>query len=176
MENKKWKAAIIAAIMLILSIALLILLPRIYSVHEENPYQLKFAGKTLNFRADLEKAANVPTFPSEEAIRQAILSENVSKIRISYVPGEYNPLYAADSFEISYKLVIIFKQLYGTSGYLYTQNSENCLFFEKTNKTVCISSYPVPSEEAIKANASEPAIFLSASNETSVKLKENIIT
>jgi len=142
----------------------------------KNPYQLKFANETLNFRANLEKAAAVPVVPDERSVRNAILSGNASRIKISYVPGEQNPFYAASSFEIAYKLVIILKHYYGVNGYLYEGISrENCLFFEETQRSVCILSEPVLSEENIKSNDAERVIFLTAANETSVALKDNII-
>ncbi|MBU3958162.1 MAG: hypothetical protein KKB25_03740, partial [Nanoarchaeota archaeon] len=143
----------------------------------KNPYQLKFANETLNFRANLEKAAAVPVIPDGSSVRSAILSDNVSKISLSYVPDEkYNGFYAVDGFEISYKLLIIMKHYYGINGYVYAgENGENCMFFEATAKTICISHAPVSSESDIVSSNSEPVIFMSASNETSVTLKNNTI-
>ncbi len=143
----------------------------------QNPYQLKFANETLNFRANLEKAASVPVIPDDSSVRSAILSGNVSKISLSYVPNEeYNGFYAVDSFEISYKLFIILKYYYGLNGYVYEgENGENCMFFEETSKNICISHEPVSSESNIVSSKSEPTIFMSASNETSVSLQNNII-
>ncbi len=144
---------------------------------EKNPYQIKFANETLNFRANLEKAKLVSVYPDGQAIKEAILSKDVEKIKISYAPEtEFNKFYLADSFEIAYKLTILFKYYYGISGYVYgDRQGENCLSFEETQKTICIISEPVPSLEQINASSSEPVIFLSASNETSVILKDNII-
>lgn len=142
----------------------------------KNPYQLSFANETLNFRANLDKAAKVSVIPDEQSIRNAILSGNVSRIKISYVPGEQNPFYAAASFEVAYKLVIILKHYYGVNGYLYEgEQKENCFFFEETGKNICIISEPVPSEEDIKYGDAERVIFLTDANETSVTLKDNIV-
>lgn len=143
----------------------------------QNPYQMKFANETLNFRANLEKAVAVPVIPDENSVRVAILSGNVSKISLSYVPDEeYNGFYAVDGFEITYKLVIILKHYYGVNGYLYEgENGGNCMFFEDTNRNICISHEPVSSENDIISSGSEPVIFMSAANETSVSLKNNTI-
>lgn len=140
-------------------------------------YQLSFANETLNFRANLEKAAAVPAIPDDVSVRNAILSGNVSRISLSYVPDEkYNGFYAVDGFEITYKLLIIFKHYYGINGYVYAgENGENCMFFEETSRTICISHAPVSSESDIISSSSEPVIFMSASNETSVSLKNNTI-
>lgn len=143
---------------------------------QKNPYQMRFANETLNFRADLNKAALI-TAPDDQDIRNAVLSGNVSRVKISYAPDErYNGFYAADSFEISYKLFIIFKYNFGINGYVYAgESGENCMFFEETGKRMCILSEPVPSEDDVKAGNAEAVIFLSASNETSVSLNGNII-
>ncbi len=172
-KGKNLKVAA-AGLILIAAIGLMIYYFPLFS-QQKNPYQLSFANETLNFRANLEKAAKVSVIPDEQSVRNAILSGNVSRIKISYVPGEQNPFYAAASFEVAYKLVIIFKHYYGTSGYVYEgENGENCLFFEETQKNICILSEPILSEDDIKSAEAERVIFLTAANETSVTLKDNI--
>ncbi len=176
-ENKKGSKpkTVILAIVLIAIMGSLLYFFSI-SQNTGNPYQIKFANETLNFRANLDKAALVPAYPDEQSIRNAILSENVSRIKISYVPGEYNSFYAAASFEIAYKLVIIMKHNYGINGYLYAgEDNENCLFFEETGKRICIVSEPAESEDSLAANDLQKVIFMTAANETSVSLKGNII-
>ncbi len=166
------------AISLIIVIAIIVSLYFFFMQQPaKNPYQLKFANETLNFRANLEKAASVPVIPDDSSVRSAILSDNVNKISLSYVPNEnYNGFYAVNSFEITYKLLIIFKYYYGINGYVYEgDNKENCMFFEETAKTICISSEPVSSENDMISKSSEPVIFMSPSNETSVSLKNNVI-
>jgi hypothetical protein len=172
-SGAKIAISMIIVIVIIAGLYFFLLLPK----GAQNPYQMKFANETLNFRANLEKASSVPVIPDDNSIRSAILSDNVGKISLSYVPNEeYNGFYAVDGFEITYKLVIILKHYYGINGYVYEgDGKENCLFFEETSKNICISSEPVSSESDIISSGSEPVIFMSASNETSVSLKDNII-
>lgn len=173
-RGNKMKIIVVAIIAIAISGGLFLLFQKQQA--PQNPYQLSFANETLNFRANLEKAARISVIPDEQSIRNAILSENTSRIKISYVPGEQNPFYAAASFEIAYKLVIIFKHYYGINGYLYAgENGESCIFFEETGKNVCILSEPVLSADDVSAGDAERAIFLTDANETSVSLNNSII-
>lgn len=169
----------IAAVAVIIAVLVLGVLLYFFPKQQapQSQYQFKFANETLNFRADLNKAALVATSPDGQAIRNVIIYSNVSNIKISYVPDErFNGFYAADSFEIAYKIVIIFKHYYGINGYLYAgENGENCMFFEETGKRICIISEPLLSANDISAGDAERVIFLSAANETSVSLNNNII-
>ncbi len=176
-SGNKAKIVIVAAVISIIILGSLFYLSLISPQNQKNPYQMKFANETLNFRADLNKAALVAATPDDQTIRNAVLSRNVNRIKVSYVPDvRYNGFYAVDSFEITYKLFIIFKYHFGTNGYIYAGDSgENCMFFEETGKRICILSEPIQSENDIKAGNAEIAIFLSAANETSVSLNGNII-
>lgn len=176
-KNSSAKTVLAAVLVIGIIIAAFYYLSLSSQQNQKNPYQMKFANETLNFRADLNKAALVAATPDDQSIRNAVLSGNVSRVKISYAPDErYNGFYAADSFEITYKLFIIFKYRFGINGYVYEgESGENCMFFEETGKRMCILSEPVPSEDDVKAGNAEAIIFLSAANETSVSLKDNVI-
>ncbi|MEM5778284.1 MAG: hypothetical protein QXD43_00395 [Candidatus Aenigmatarchaeota archaeon] len=73
-------------------------------------YQKKFAGLTLNFRANLTEAEKVLVEPDENALRNVLLNYNAEEFGIAYIPNETeNAYYLAASYELAYKLTIINK-------------------------------------------------------------------
>ena len=125
-------------------------------VQTQNPKQLEFAGQLINFRADLLEAAKVNVYPNESILKEVLLSPDVAKIHIAFIPNETeNAYYAADSFELAYKLTIINKFYKGF--------------------VIKVESLPVNSTSELLATKEEPIILLSVSNRTAVTVKDNLI-
>jgi hypothetical protein len=79
-----------------------------------NPYQRNYNGFTFNFRADLNEAEKVAVYPSEQAVKDLLLSRTVNKIALAYIDNaDENGYYAVDGFEFSYKMTIINRVLFG---------------------------------------------------------------
>ena len=120
------------------------------------PKQMKYANNTLNFRAPLTLAAQVPVVPSEDTLKM-LLSEP-QPIAVAYVPNDsLNGFYAAASFELGYKLTIYYKAAFGESAE--------------------IVSLPVSgSDEVSAAAANQTVIFLVGNaDRTSVLVHANVI-
>jgi hypothetical protein len=118
-----------------------------------NPYQREFGGVKLNFRANLDQAANVPVYPNETALRNAILNNGVQEIGVAYIPSDQeNAFYLAASYELAYKLTII-----------------NRYYF---NVTKPITSIPVNStmDALAMATSQKPIIMLVGESKTNSTL------
>ena len=106
-RGKSMKAKILAMIVLAVFVA--------GCVGQTNPYQTEIGptGK-VTFRADLEKAAEVPLYPDAVTLKTLLLSPDVGKITIGFVPDdEYNGFYTVTGYEISYKMILIQADYYG---------------------------------------------------------------
>lgn len=125
-------------------------------VQTKNPKQLEFAGQVINFRADLLEADKINVFPNESVLKEVLLSPDVAKIHIAFIPNETeNAFYAADGFELAYKLTIINKFYKGF--------------------VIDVDSLPINSTSELLATREEPIILLSVSNQTAVTVKGNLI-
>jgi hypothetical protein len=84
-------------------------------VEELTPFQKKFAGLTLNFRANLDEAEKVPVYPNETVLRDVILNNNVEEIGIAFIPNETeNSYYLAASYDLAYKITVVNKYYFNT--------------------------------------------------------------
>ncbi len=84
-------------------------------VEELTPFQKKFAGLTLNFRANLDEAEKVPVYPNETVLRDVILNNNVEEIGIAFIPNETeNAYYLAASYDLAYKITVVNKYYFNT--------------------------------------------------------------
>jgi hypothetical protein len=82
---------------------------------ELTPFQKKFAGLTLNFRANLDEAEKVPVYPNETTLRDVILNNNVEEIGIAFIPNETeNSYYLAASYDLAYKITVVNKYYFNT--------------------------------------------------------------
>jgi len=124
-----------------------------------DPHTAKFAGVTLHFRADLYEADKVEVYPDEQTLRDVLLNPNIKTVWLAYIPNESeNSFYLAASYELAYKLTIIYK------GYWET--------------TKPIDSIYVNSIEEITALETDPFILLlgpSSSNETKIEIDGYLI-
>jgi hypothetical protein len=126
-----------------------------------SPFQKEFGGIKMDFRANLDEAANITVYPDEATLRSVLLNQNVSAIGIAYVANDTeNSFYLADSFELAYKLTVINKYYF--------------------NRTKLIDSIPVNSSlDALRiASAQEPIIMLMGppeANETLVGVVGNLV-
>jgi len=84
-------------------------------VEELTLFQKKFAGLTLNFRANLNEAEKVPVYPNETVLRDVILNNNVEEIGIAFIPNETeNAYYLAASYDLAYKITVVNKYYFNT--------------------------------------------------------------
>ncbi len=123
-------------------------------------YRYDFAGQKMSFRANLQEASKVPVYPEESAVKQVLLSPSVQKVWVAYVPNdEENGFFSVSSFEVGYKLTIIYKYYFGR---------------EKP-----IESLALNSTEGLKASENEPVILFitpkSGAKQTAVTVENNII-
>ena len=158
----------------------LIFLIIIFSACVQDPYKRDFAGVTLRFRANLNEADKVPVYPNETALGRLLMNSEIKRIVISYIPNDSeNPYYLAASYEIAYKLTIIYKYYYGDTRVIDTGNeNETCLLFIETNRTMCIQPLAIDSKDELITTDVQPAFLLlgpSQTNETSVRVEENLI-
>lgn len=83
-------------------------------VGQSNPYQTEIGTAMVTFRANLDKAADVPLIPDTVTLKTLLLHPDVSKIMIGFVPDDsYNGFYTVTGYEISYKMVLIQADYYG---------------------------------------------------------------
>jgi hypothetical protein len=81
---------------------------------QASPTTKKFGNTDVHFRADLDKAAQVPIYPNETVLLKTLNDPEVRKINIAFIPNdEENGYYAADGYELSYKLSLAYKAMYG---------------------------------------------------------------
>jgi hypothetical protein len=73
-----------------------------------------YRGQVLNFRSDLREADKVPVYPGENQVYLDTMHTLVDNVTIVYKDvGEYG-YYAAEAFEITYKMKIAYTNLVGT--------------------------------------------------------------
>jgi hypothetical protein len=93
----------------------------------------------------------VSVLPNDAYLIDALVSPSVSGVGIAYIPNETeNGFYAADSFELAYKLVVAHKAYY--------------------NRTIIVESIPVNStDDAFKMSSRQyPIIMLMGPSQTNV--------
>ena len=78
------------------------------------PNKRMFGDTKLTFRADLDKAADVPIYPNEVTMLRTLYDPEVSWIYLAYVPNDTeNGFYAVTGYELSFKLVAGYKAMFG---------------------------------------------------------------
>jgi len=83
-------------------------------VGQTNPYQAEIGGQKITFRANLDKARDVPVYPDADALKSLLLSHDVGKISIAYLPeNESNGFYTVTGYELSYKMIAIQNAVFG---------------------------------------------------------------
>jgi hypothetical protein len=119
------------------------------------PTQMMFAGKIVNFRADLREAKLVET-SNPVQLKQAFF-QAVDNVYISFISNDNeNGFYAVTGFELSYK-ILSFRNFYGLNWN--------------------VTAMPINSTDEIPQDNNLYVVMLgpSLANETSVSLEENII-
>lgn len=123
-----------------------------------NPYQIIFGNETRNFRANLIEAEKVPVYPDSNNLRNVFLGGNVSKINIYYIDGKENGFYGTSGMEFTIKMGLIYKYYNGGEGYTFGEgNRENCLYFYKTEKSVCFDIEALKNAGNISSIKSSPS-------------------
>ncbi|MFZ3077346.1 MAG: hypothetical protein WA139_02730 [Candidatus Aenigmatarchaeota archaeon] len=126
--------------------------------NQGNPYQMVFGNETRNFRANLIEAEKVPVYPNSNNLRNVFLGGNVSKISIYYIDGAENGFYGISAMEFTIKMGLIYKYYNGGEGYTFGDgNRENCLYFYKTEKSVCFDIEALESADNISSIKSSPS-------------------
>jgi len=83
-------------------------------VAQPDPYKMNVGGQKMTTRANLEEAAKVPVYPDASTLKSVLLTPDVGVIKIAYIPAnESNGFYTVAGFEISYKMTIIQKAVFG---------------------------------------------------------------
>jgi hypothetical protein len=146
-----------------------------------DPYILYYDGNTMHFRGNIIEANKTPVYPSEESVKDLLLSPDVYKIQIAYVPNESeNAYYLAMTYEITSKLSLVYRHYY--TGQVQTfkdTDGSSCLLFYDDTQTRCFKSVAINSTQDLVPTPVEPAIILtgpSRANETSVNVENNVIT
>jgi hypothetical protein len=171
----------------ILAIAAIIVFVIILSIILSNPefhltpYQKYYAGAVRNFRADLNEAEKVPVYPSEDTLRNILFNPEVYKISIAFIPNESeNSFYLADSFEITNKMIIIYRHYMGDEVQTFEdEDGSSCLIFYPNRQVRCFKSLPVNSTDELNSTPTEPVILLlgpSYASQTAVSIYDFLIT
>lgn len=126
--------------------------------NQGNPYQMVFGNETRNFRANLIEAEKIPVYPNSNSLKNVFLESNVNKINIYYIDGKENGFYGTSAMEFTIKMGLIYKYYNGGEGYTFGDgNKENCLYFYKTEKSVCFDIEALESADNISSIKSSPS-------------------
>lgn len=128
-------------------------------VGQSNPYQMEIGSQKVTFRANLDKAKDVPLSPSDGSLKSLLLDLAVDKIILAYVPDSaYNGFYSVSGYDITYKMVLIQNLYYGDSPQI---------------EAVALNT----TEEAYRlASPATPVILLKAGAEkTAVTVDKNVV-
>ncbi len=156
---------------------------------ESRPYSRFYAGEWRNFRANLVEAEKVLVYPNDDALRQVLLKPSIEKVHIAFIPNETeNAFYFVSTFEITNKLVIIYRSLYQGErdmDVFTTDDNSTCLAFYSRKvsnvlSTKCFRSVSISSiDEAFEiSEENEPVILLlgpSQTNRTMVDVREYVV-
>jgi hypothetical protein len=169
-------ASLVVLFFIVIAIVYFLSIPQI----DSDPYSIYYDGDNRRFRANLFEANNTPVYPSGESIKDLLLSPDVYKIQISYIPSEKeNAYYLAMTYEITSKLSLVYRHYF--TGQVQTfkdEDGSSCLLFYDDMQTRCFRSVALNSTQEMVPTAVEPAIFLSGpshANETSVLVEDNVI-
>jgi hypothetical protein len=144
-----------------------------------NPYQKYYAGGVRNFRAKLSEAGEVPVYPNEDAIRSILLNPEVRNVSIAYFyKEEESGYYFVTSFEITNKMTIIYRHLFGEDVDTFTDEEGNpCIIFYPNKQVRCFKSVALNSTDELNPSPANPVILLKAvSNQTAVTAHNFMIT
>jgi hypothetical protein len=126
------------------------------SLNKTSAYVYRYNGYDLEFRANIIEALKIPVQPSEDAIKDVVLNPNVTKIFIVFADSPDNNLVAANGFEVSSKLSLIF----------YVKG------IKKTIKGQVVDSYNVtPPKDSLYIALIPPAL----ANYTGVVLNDSVV-
>ena len=79
------------------------------------PYQLDYAEKRMQFRANLNEAGKILMEPSAEDLQKVLMSPNIKGIRVAFVPSENDKFYAVSGFELAQKMQWVNMAIYGSA-------------------------------------------------------------
>lgn len=71
---------------------------------------IEYSGYEFVFRDSIEAASKVLTYPNEKIVYDLFWDPNITSIKILFKPSSsMNPYYAAEVFELTYKLSLIYR-------------------------------------------------------------------
>lgn len=83
-------------------------------VQQETSNRRYFGNQLLTFRADLDKAADVPIYPDKATLLQAMNDPGLKWLYIAYMPNSSeNGFYAVSGYDLTYKSVLGYKDMFG---------------------------------------------------------------
>jgi hypothetical protein len=140
-----------------------------------------YAGEARHFRANLFEANKTSVYPNELAIKQVLLSPDVYKVQIAYVPNaSENSYYLAATFEITNKLGLVYRQNIPETPQVFKDtDGSSCLLFYETKKTMCFRSVPINSTDELVPTSVEPVILMlgpSQTNQTRIEVFDSLIS
>ena len=74
----------------------------------------EYNGLILNFRSDLKEANKIPVYPGETQLYLDTMHPLVKNVTIAFKETEENGYYAAEAFEITYKMTLAYYNLFGS--------------------------------------------------------------
>jgi hypothetical protein len=173
------KKLLVILILIIIAAALILVVNNFTYVGD--PYTLLYEGEYRQFRANLIEANKTPVYPSESAVREVLLSPDVYKIQIAFIPNNTeNAFYLADTFEVVNKIGLVYRHLYKSqvSTFQDTDNS-SCLLFFDDGQTRCFKSTPINSTDELVPTPVEPVILFlgpSQTDRTMISVSNSLIT
>ena len=110
-----------------------------------------------------------------------MLSPDVFRIHIAFFPNATeNSYYYADSFEITNKLSIVFRNILGTNVSTFRlEDNTSCILFHPNEQVRCFKSVPINSTDELAPSSMEPVILLagpSRANKTAVTVDGYLVT
>jgi hypothetical protein len=130
---------------------------------------IDYYGNILSFRVDLREANTIPIY-NKESIEDLIWNEKLKKLAIAFLNTSDMGIVAVEAFEITNKLTIAYLR----NGTTITTSD----IVEIPPNYIKLKVIPLNFSEELDTEAFDTIIFLippSQANETSVRVKDNVI-
>ena len=146
----------------------------------KDPNSLYYEGENRVFRANLIEANKTPVYPNEASVANLLLSPEVYKIQIAYIPNvTENAFYLTASYEITSKLGLVYRHYYTSQPEVFKDSdNSSCLLFYDDMQTRCFKSVAINSTDELVPTPVEPVILLlgpSQEDFTAVNVENNMI-
>jgi hypothetical protein len=173
------KSSMIALVALVIVVALVAYFFKITEIASD-PYSIYYDGENRKFRGNLLEANKTPIYPDEASVENILLSPEVYKIQIAYIPNvTENAFYLASSYELTSKLGLVYRHYYTSQPQVFKDlDNSSCLLFYDDMQTRCFKSVAINSTDDLVPTSVEPVILLlgpSQEDQTSVRVENNLI-